>query len=76
MSKISEKYRVQFGAKTAGQLFKDICYVAFKHEVHRWMDEVGTDGEKLEAILAMAREGLFMERERQRVAEKAEAVDG
>ncbi len=57
MSGIREKYCVDT-PRTPEQLFAFICAVANKHEVQYWLDEAGTDSEKLSVILYMAREGL------------------
>ena len=57
MSGIREKYCVET-PRTPEQLFGSICDLANKHEVQYWLDETGTDSEKLSVILYLAREGL------------------
>jgi hypothetical protein len=38
--------------------FEQIARLAHKHEVQYWLDEPGTDAEKLGRILAIARDGI------------------
>lgn len=46
----------------AEELLEEICRLAHKHEVQSWLDANGTDAEKLEAILPLARELLHRHR--------------
>jgi hypothetical protein len=43
-------------------ILAEICAIAHKHEVQRWLDYPGTDAEKLAKVLGLAREALALVR--------------
>jgi len=45
------------------QLLGDICFQAHKHEVQNWLDAPGTDAERLQEVLRMARNALALLRD-------------
>ena len=49
-------------AECIDQLLSDICHLAHKHEVQTWLDAPGTDAEKLQQVLMLARNTLAVHR--------------